>query len=243
MALFNINPKEPTNITPLGDVVSSEGEFPISVAFNKNGDRFCVLNGGKVNGVICYTVDRRLGPVVIDNTLRLLTDALKTTTPPDGPANTASHILFSEDDRKLIVSVKGTPQRAGFYAIWDVRRDGTLSAEFKKVSPGRGGLLPFGMANIPGKNAVIATDAGIGFDILNLADTRRNTANAIDRQQATCWVAFSPATKTFFMTDVGTSIVTEIAVDNKLKGTLLSVRVLCMLVLSCSDIDICSRRL
>ncbi len=54
MSLFAIDHRKPTNIWPRGGPVSSEGEFPVSVAFNKDGSHFCVLNGGAVNGVkIC----------------------------------------------------------------------------------------------------------------------------------------------------------------------------------------------
>ena len=223
MSIFSIDPNEPTNLTPIGDPVSSEGEFPISVAFNTNGDSFCVLNGGKVNGVNCYKIDQKLGPIAIDNTLRLLTDKIKQSTPPAGPANTASQVIFSEDNKQLIVSVKGSPPNAGFFAIWDVASDGSLSANFKTVSPGKGGLLPFSMTVIPGKNALLATDAGVGFDIVNLKDTSKNTANEIGGQIATCWSAFSPATGNFYLTDIGTSSVTEVHVDGNLKGSVVSV--------------------
>ncbi|TBU48874.1 hypothetical protein BD309DRAFT_205075 [Dichomitus squalens] len=221
VSLFSINAKNPTKLTALGDPVSTEGEFPISVAFNADGTRFCVLNGGRVNGVNCYSVDKKLGPLAINNSLRLLTDKLKTDTPPAGPAGTASHILFSEDGKQLIVSVKGTPPNAGFFAVWDVAADGSLSADFKQVAPAKGGLLPFGMSVIPGKNAILATDAGIGFDVLDLADDSKSSANAIDGQVATCWSAFSSKTGNFYVTDIGTSAVTEVHVDDNLKGTIV----------------------
>lgn len=51
VSLFSINPKLPTDITPIGDPVSSEGEFPMSLSFNSNGTRLCVLNGGAVASV------------------------------------------------------------------------------------------------------------------------------------------------------------------------------------------------
>ena len=53
VSLFSIDPRKPTNIQPLGDPISSEGEFPISVAFNSAGTTLCALNGGSVNGVKC----------------------------------------------------------------------------------------------------------------------------------------------------------------------------------------------
>ena len=54
--MFNIDPRKPTSITPLGDPISSEGEFPQSIAFNGDGSRLCVLNGGAVNGVKCVFI-------------------------------------------------------------------------------------------------------------------------------------------------------------------------------------------
>ena len=90
----------------------SEGEFPVSVAFTSDGIYLCVPNSGAVNGVNYCKVDKKLGSVAIANSLRLLTNtaALKSAnTPPAGPANTASQVLFSEEDKQLVVSVKGTP--------------------------------------------------------------------------------------------------------------------------------------
>lgn len=51
MSLFSIDPKDPLQISQIGEPVSSEGEFPMAVAFNGNGTQACVLNGGQVNGV------------------------------------------------------------------------------------------------------------------------------------------------------------------------------------------------
>ena len=51
MSLFSINSQNPVEIEQIGQPVSSEGEFPMSLAFNKDGTQACVLNGGQVNGV------------------------------------------------------------------------------------------------------------------------------------------------------------------------------------------------
>ncbi len=55
VTLFSIDPKTPTNIKRIGNPISSEGEFPMSLAFNSDGNRLCVLNGGTVNGVMCVS--------------------------------------------------------------------------------------------------------------------------------------------------------------------------------------------
>lgn len=49
--MFSIDPNAPTHIDRIGESVSSEGEFPMSLAFSSDGSRLCVLNGGTVNGV------------------------------------------------------------------------------------------------------------------------------------------------------------------------------------------------
>ncbi|KAI0649131.1 hypothetical protein C8Q79DRAFT_998995 [Trametes meyenii] len=219
VSLFTIDPNTPTNIQQLGDVVSSEGEFPMSLAFNGDGSRLCVLNGGQVNGVVCYKVDKKLGLVALPNTLRPL--GLNQTTPATGPAGTASHIVFSEGGKQLVASVKGVPPTPGFLAVWDVKDDGSLSPDFKKVAPAKNGLLPFSMTVIPGKNAILATDAGLGFDIFDLKDNNRSSAIKIDNQIATCWSSFSKKTGNFYLTDIGTATVTEVHVDDNLKGSIV----------------------
>jgi hypothetical protein len=209
----------------LGDPISSEGEFVVSVAFNEQGTMLCALNGGQVNGVHCYGVDQKNGLQALDGTLRNL--GLNQTTPANGPAGSTSHIIFSEDGKQLIVSIKGTPPQPGFLAVWDVNEDNTLSPNFKQIAPGKGGLLPFSMTVIPGKNAILATDAGVGFDIFDMSGGAQNSSKSsvvpIVGQGATCWSSFSNKTGNFYLTDIKTSTVTEVNVDNNLKGTIVKV--------------------
>ncbi|KAI0354605.1 hypothetical protein OH77DRAFT_1425666 [Trametes cingulata] len=220
VSLFSIDPDTPTNIQPIGGPVSSEGEFPMSLAFNSDGTRLCVLNGGTVNGVNCYTVDKKLGLVAMPNTLRSLN--LNQTTPATGPAGSTSHIIFSEDGKQLLASVKGVPPNPGMIAVWDVADDGSLSADFNAVAPPEGGLLPFSMTIIPGKNAVLSTDPGVGFDVFDFTSGNASTAVKIDGQNATCWSSFSKKTGNFYLTDIGTDIVTEVKVDDNLKAEIVN---------------------
>ncbi|KDR79513.1 hypothetical protein GALMADRAFT_223700 [Galerina marginata CBS 339.88] len=229
VSMFSINPNNPANLKMVGHPASSEGEFPMSVAINAKGTMVCVLNGGAVNGVNCYTPDAKLGLVAKPNTLRSL--GLNQTTPATGPAGTTSHIVFSEDGSKLIASVKGVPPTPGFLATWDIAADGSLSAEPVKSTPASGGLLPFSMTVIPGMNAILATDAGVGFDVFNFggkvgkgskaSSSATSTIVPISGQKATCWSSFSPKSKNFYLTDIGTSTITEVNVDANLKGTIV----------------------
>jgi hypothetical protein len=226
VSLFSIDPKDPAKLNLVGRPQNTGGEFPMSLAFNKEGKQLCVLNGGKVNGVNCFKVDQKKGLVSQANTKRDL--GINQTTPATGPAGSTSHVIFSEDGKQLVASVKGTPPTPGFLAMWNVEQDGSLSADFQKVAPEKGGLLPFSMTAIPGKNAILATDAGLGFDIFDMSNkgdvkgnNAKSSANEIKGQKATCWSSFSQKTKNFYLTDIGTSIVTEVNVDNNLKGTIV----------------------
>lgn len=183
----------------------------------------CVLNGGQLNSVACFTPDAQLGLLPISNSFREI--GINQTTAPAGPAGTVSHVLFNVDGSKLVASVKGVPPNPGFLAVWDVAADGSLSEQFQAVTPPTGGLLPFGMSNFPhGPMTLVVTDAGIGFDVIdvqaaldqggngetgitslaasNVVAGGQSSANAVDGQVAVCWVSFSPTTGNFFMTDI-----------------------------------------
>lgn len=171
----------------------------------------------------------------IRNTVRSL--GLNQTTPATGPAGSASQIVFTEDGKQLVASVKGVPPQPGFFAVWNVQDDGSLSENFQSIPPAQGGLLPFSMTVIPGKNAILATDAGLGFDIFDLAAVGnaqgqnattgdRSSANAIEGQSATCWSTFSPGTGNFYLTDIGTSTITEVTVGDNLAPKLVRVSAL-----------------
>jgi hypothetical protein len=225
VSLFSIDPLWPSNLQMIGKPISSGGEFPLSLAFNKNGTMLCSLNGGFINGVQCFSVDPKAGLQPISDTFRSL--GMNQTTPPTGPEGTASHVIFSEDGKQLIASVKGTvtPPVPGFLAVWDVLANNTLSRDFARVDPAKGGLLPFSMTVIPGKNAVLATDAGVGFNIFDMSAGAVNSSKSsvvpINGQGATCWSVFSNMTGNFYLTDVKTSIVTEVNVDSALAGTIV----------------------
>ncbi|KAI0028783.1 hypothetical protein K488DRAFT_89403 [Vararia minispora EC-137] len=232
VSLFQIDPSDPSNLRAIGAPVSSGGEFPMSLAFNSAGSMLCVLNGGAVNGVQCFnTTDNFLGLKPIANSQRSL--GLNQTTPATGPAGSTSHIIFSEDGSSLFAAVKGNPALGdgarGFIAVWDVADDGSLSTNFTNIPPPAKGNLPFALANIPGTtNALFVPDAAVGVDIFDLsqgperaAESNATQAVPVKGQGAVCWVAHSTKTGTFFVTDIMTALVTEIAVDGNLAGSVV----------------------
>ena len=159
---------------------------------------------------------------------------LKQTTPATGVAGSASHILFSEDDKQLITSVKGIPDPnngrgvVGALAVFDVGNNGALSEEPKVFAPPENGLAPFGMALVPGKKAAVVADPNNGFDVIDLetgdSANSKSVAVDIDNQQATGWASFSKKTGNFLLTDAVTGRVTEVKVEDDFKGSVVSVR-------------------
>ncbi|KAJ7903515.1 hypothetical protein B0H14DRAFT_2665218 [Mycena olivaceomarginata] len=225
LSVFNIDPQDPTNLEMIGKPVGSGGEFPVSLAINKAGNSVCTVQRRRYQR--CFSVDKTKGLIPIANTVRSL--KLNQTTPATGPAGSVSHVIFSEDNKQLIASVKGVPPSPGIFAVWDIAADGSLSEDFKAVQPAKGGLLPFSMTVIPGKNSILATDAGLGVDIVDFSNgaaagvaAGKSSGLAIDGQSATCWSSFSPKTGNFYVTDIGTSQITEINVDDNLKPSIVT---------------------
>jgi len=222
ISMFNIDMTNPDILTMAGAPIGSEGEFPMSLAVSEVTKNVCVLNGGANNGVACFSATAETGMAPLANTARDL--KVNQTTPPNGPAGTMSHVIFSEDGTQLFAAVKGVPPTPGFLAAFDVAQDGSLSSDFTTSTPASGGLLPFGMTAIPGTKAVLSTDAAVGYTIFDFS-AGSNATNAvfpIEGQGATCWVAHSTKTGNFYLTDLDTSIVTEVNVDSNLNSTIVA---------------------
>lgn len=180
----------------------------------------------------CFKAEDK-GLQAIKDTQRSL--KLNQTTPAKGPSNTVGTIMFNEANNKLIASVKGSSTNSpGYLAIWDVQKNGALSSNFTTIKAPAGGSLPAALRNIPGKNAVLATDAGAGIAVYDLSTLKgvnnkanqtstKNNLMSINGQKNTGWVTYSGKTGSFFLTDSGTSTVTEVTVDKNLKGKVVKV--------------------
>ncbi|PFH52992.1 hypothetical protein AMATHDRAFT_45895 [Amanita thiersii Skay4041] len=233
ISAYWIQDENPSVLLPMGNPVGSNGDFPVSIAFNNAGDVVCVLNGGAVNTVSCFKVDHVKGLLPITNATRPL--GLNQTTPPTGLDGTASNIIFSEDNCKLIASVKGKSDKPGFLAVWDVSQDWSLSENFTRVvAPPPCGMHPSGLALIPGKDAVLAADADVGFSIYANVEGKaappaaggvhgdgQSSTVTIPGQVGVGWAVRSPKTNSYFLSDIGTSRLTVVNVDDHLKGTIV----------------------
>lgn len=216
--MFKINPENPSDLTMIGQPVNSGGEFPISVAVSDWG-QVCVLNGGAVSNVNCFKAHPSSGLTPIPNMARML--PLNQTTPASGPPGSASDLIFTSS-HKLLASVKGLSEdQPGYIAEWAVDpATGELSQDFVKNTISAPGMNPFGMTQVPGRDAILNADPAVGYAIWDLT-TVPATSNVISvpGQMAICWSTYSASTGSFFLMDPGASQVVEIAVDESLQGS------------------------
>lgn len=160
------------------------------------------------------------------------------TTPATGPFGTASQIVYTQDEKNIVVTVKRTFEdtRSGFLAIWPVDEAGHLSSNYTAVPTPINGGAPFSLTPVNGANAFFATDFDVGVDIFDFSDgvegvssSPRTVAVPIDGQAATCWSTYSSALDRYYSVDVGHDAITEFKVDANLTASVISVRVVIFL--------------
>lgn len=225
--MFAINAQDPTQLTMVGSPVAVPGEFPNTVAVSTKHNLACVGMTGATAGVSCASFDAAKGLGQMD---ALRAFDLGQSTPPVGPLNTVSQVLFSEDESTMFATVKGDPtvNNTGFLASFAVtagagQKAAAVSSQGQMVSPSGTAVL-FGTAAIPDSASLFATDASFGAAVLGVQGKVNavgqgqavNTigAGAIQGQSATCWAAISPATGTAFVTDVGVPRLVQMSTDD-----------------------------
>ncbi|OTB02084.1 hypothetical protein M426DRAFT_265184 [Hypoxylon sp. CI-4A] len=220
LSMFSISKEDPTKLTMVGQPAPVPGEFPNTVAASAKNKLACVGATGAVAGITCASFSKAgLGAM---DTLRAID--LGQTTPPKGPTNTVSQVLFSDDESSLFTFVKGDPtvNNTGFMSTLAVETStdcgGALMAKAAakdvRTSP-NGTAVLFGSQIIPGINRVFATDASFGATVLSV-DAKTGQASVVGKgtiadQMATCWSAYSKATDSVFVSDVAVPHLVEMS--------------------------------
>lgn len=237
VVLYEIDADDATKLTMRGAPVDSQGDYPSSLAFSSAGDKLCVMNAGARATVLCYDVASS-GLQPQSSTLRNIPGYNQTASDPFGPSGTASAISFTEDDSTLVVAVKGTasPPAPGFLAAWQVESDGGLAQNPTTIMNSGGQGLSFSLTPVPGKNAFVAADFDSTVDVFDLSGELKDagangmgtTSTTIDGNLVLCWSTYSQSVGRYYLASPPAALVVEVELDDKLKPTIIGVR-LCTL--------------
>lgn len=208
ITMMTIAADDPCKLTMVGKPVSTMGEFPVSAAISPKNKMACVANSGAKAGLACFAMDAKRGlkPLMQQQ----IDFPIKQSTPPVGPTNTVSQVLFNEDETMAMTTVKGDPTKKnpGFLSMLPIK-DGCPADKDVRSSPAGTAVL-FGTANIPGTSNILATDASFGAAVISTQGVPKVLAKGtVEGQKATCWATISPQTKTAFVTDVGVNRMVE----------------------------------
>lgn len=222
--------------------VSTLGEFPQSIAYSplhKTGTihpipchnstnrmayilihiSACVLNGGAIAGITCYSVSssglKTLGG------LRPI--SLNETTPPVGPAGTVSDIIFNPSQTALIATVKGNGMDAGFIYAYRVSWGGTIATK-PIVSRPSELAVDFSISFLGSDSRAIVTDPSYGASIVEVNSQYEFSVQKkipVAGEKAICWSVFSRGYDTVFIFDGGVTGITMIDPwSGAIKGTI-----------------------
>ena len=214
LSMFMINPSDATQLTLLS-VQPTFGWFPVSVAVNSM--YACVLTGGNITGIRCFTYNSS-GLYVVPSFDRNLTSYISQTVPPTGLSNTMSQISFSADNLSLIVAVKGVDATTPGYLLFFLLSNSytTLSSPIQ-MKP-TGAILPFSITLV-GSNGLLLADAQPnGVSTLTYSSTNGSISNNVltpineTTAPAICWSTYSPTIGNYYVIG-GTGAIVELSVN------------------------------
>ncbi|ESZ91748.1 hypothetical protein SBOR_7855 [Sclerotinia borealis F-4128] len=210
VAMFSIDPNNPLHPRMIGNPVNTMGEFPAAVAYSSKLKIACVLNGGAVAGVACFSAHHTKGLSPI-GCLRNI--PLNQTTPPLGPFDTVSDILFNPSQTTLLASVKRNGIVPGnFYAYPVSHHDNSISTTPILSQPPQV-LVNFGISFLGSDHRLAVADAAFGASLLSISQSSVVTEDVpitIAGQVAVCWTEYNPKTEEVYLMDVGVSNITVV---------------------------------
>ncbi|KAH6665114.1 hypothetical protein B0J14DRAFT_522288, partial [Halenospora varia] len=216
--LFTVNPGSDTvsmffldkgnpQYPKLLNTVSSMGEFPVAVAYSSSISTACVINGGALAGVACFSTDRAKGLTPI-GTLRPI--ALNQTTPPVGPPGTVSDLVFNPSSSALVATIKGSPNSPGSIYIYPVLPSCLISTS-PILSKPSALLLDFSLSFLGSDSKAVITDPAYGAALVAISPKFSVSVTkkiVVPDQKATCWSLYSSHYDTVFLMDGGNTNVT-----------------------------------
>ena len=222
LSMFLINPSDATKLT-LISVEPVYGSYPISVAVNSK--YACTLTGGQVTGIRCFTYSST-GLLIVSSFDRDLTKYVSKTVPITIPLRTMSEILFSADNRALIVAVKGDiPKLTGHLLFFLLNPDNTELATDPVQQRPKNAVFPFSMTLV-GENGLLVTDPGKNLILTMKYSSKtgriyRSQSSLINASlaNAICWSTHSPRTGNYYIVSTVQSAVIELEVNLRSRST------------------------
>ena len=184
----------------------------------------CVVNGGANNGVACFSVHPEHGLFPI-GVLRPLTN-LHTTTPPIGPPNTVSEIIFNPSSTAVFVTIKGNPGPPavpGWIYAFDIESNGRVSSNPVISCPPKL-VMDFSISFLGSDTSALITDPTFGASIVSITPSLQVTETqhvTIPSQGASCWSVYSQQYNSVYVIDAGNPNITILAPgDGGIKGVI-----------------------
>jgi hypothetical protein len=213
LSMFTISPSDATQLTLLS-VQPSNGWFPISITVNAM--YACVLTGGNITGIRCFTYNAS-GLFYVSSFDRNLTSYISQSVPPSGPPGTLSEILFSADNLALIISVKGINMTSpGYLLFYSLSNNYTTLASSPSRQTPANAVLPFSMTLV-NTNGLLITDPGAnGVLTLSYSSTSGMINNSMltpinaSLAGALCWSTYSPTIGNYYVIGASTATIVEL---------------------------------
>ncbi|KAI9677338.1 MAG: hypothetical protein M1829_002681 [Trizodia sp. TS-e1964] len=209
VSMFFIDKEDPWHPKLVGKPANTLGEFPVSVAYSAKLKTVCVLNGGAISGVTCFSADHEKGLTLLDKAIRPVD--LRQTTPPT--QSQASDIFFNPSSTALFVTFKGTlsPPRLGATFAWAVV-DGKVS-ESAVVNTINDIPVPFGASFAGSDSKLFITDPTFGVALVDVSSSLNITEKvhtSIPGQQGDCWSVYAERFNSVYVIDAGRTTIAAI---------------------------------
>lgn len=181
----------------------------------------CVLNGGAIAGVTCFSTDHFQGLSLLGGLREI---PLNQTTPPLGPPGTVSDLVFNPSQTALIATVKGDGVEPGFIYAWPVLPGGHISNN-PIISRPEGLLIDFSISFLGCDSRALITDPAYGASIVDVSPDFEFTVavrTVIPNEAAACWSVYSPSFDSVYVMDVGRPNITIIDPSSgDIEGTII----------------------
>ncbi|MCJ1474536.1 hypothetical protein MMC13_003194 [Lambiella insularis] len=213
ISMFSIDNKDPWQPSLVGQPANTLGQFPMSVAYSSKIKTACVLNGGPINGVTCFSTDHQEGLAVLDIEPRSMSPQLNQTTPPPvGASFTAQDLFFNPSSTALFAIVLGSnntdPSVPATFFAWPVVEGKVSTTPVVSVIRTLRAVFSGQFVN---DDTMIVTDFSFGAALVQVSSSLQimeKEKTVIPAQLAACWTAYSPRFDSIYVSDAFTTNIT-----------------------------------